>query len=1082
MKKLLTLFITGIFLFVLFGNFVSALDFDKKVIYSNEDLKATIEDNNFLGVGELLGISKELGSAELKSHKEVDEIKEISSDQLPMYYEFDFKESYKEGLGKVTFYNVRTGKKEDLNYSFVLVSYEDKKTFYPGTNEVVGTYRKENYVPYDSKDIPSGKEIIGIKVEGMKYGIIYDGVWTIAGKEITRHAQWTYTGDSYSVNPPEDGGSGLAFNGTDWIVVGFVTGNFSVFNQTWNYTGVTKYIVDGSAQDPTGIFWNETEFLVTDNSGDSVRRYWGNLTSIGSFSTASETTNPQGIDTDGNYWYVGDGSTGQLIYRYFLNGTYSGTSYNISSSGVPNIFGLTKAGNNFYTTSISSNISVYEFDSSWTYTGNSYNASAQNSDMRGITYNSYDNYFYLISPDSDLVYKYEGLSGLQIDLIEPTNGQEFSTNNLNFSGNVSSIGGAGVGNVSLYIDGILNQTNSSNFIGLFNFNTPVEDGSHNYSYVAYDNSTNIFTSSVYTFTIDSTSPSVNITYPLNSTNTTNYTLVNAFVTYLNYTASDVNLDSCWLQFNGSNTSLSACGNTSLAINYSQYPFIVWANDTYGNYGSDTLYSTWEYKILELNKTYNASTIEGQEEEFYLYMNRGTSSTISSAILHYPGVTDTSSLTTSGNNVTAFSDIIIPVVTNDTNNTFYWTITLSDGTIFNTTNATQLVLDTTITNCSSGGYPFLFMYLKDEEERTLINGTIETSVNITNPNDSGQVANFSGEFLNTNNASLCSPIAFNSTNFLADIEIRYEATNYESEFYHTQRNNLSSSPFNISLFDLLSTDSTRFKVLYRGENLIGVEGAIIQLQRKYISTDTWEVVEAPLTSSESSTIVHIDTNTNKYQAVVTKDGEILGFFENLDFICQSELTGECTFDLFENLVPPNLINLDTQLDFSYYINTSTANQTITINYAIPSGTNDEILVLANQTGITGTSTICNQSVTSSSGGIECSYNTTIEDSEITFTTYKNGDLVVSKSYIVKSDVLADWEGNNYWIVVVLLLSLVFMALSSPEWMVVNAILVLMVAGGTWLINGMDFVLGVGSLLWLIFAGAIIIKAMSKQEDR
>jgi hypothetical protein len=65
---------------------------------------------------------------------------------------------------------------------------------------------------------------------------------------------------------------------------------------------------------------------------------------------------------------------------------------------------------------------------------------------------------------------------------------------------------------------------------------------------------------------------------------------------------------------------------------------------------------------------------------------------------------------------------------------------------------------------------------------------------------------------------------------------------------------------------------------------------------------------------------------------------------------------------------------------------------------------------------------------------------------------------------------------------MLLSLVGMALSSPEWIVINGIVTMVIAGGLYLARGLDFVVGLGSLMWLILAAIILITKMSKQEDR
>jgi predicted metal-binding membrane protein len=47
---------------------------------------------------------------------------------------------------------------------------------------------------------------------------------------------------------------------------------------------------------------------------------------------------------------------------------------------------------------------------------------------------------------------------------------------------------------------------------------------------------------------------------------------------------------------------------------------------------------------------------------------------------------------------------------------------------------------------------------------------------------------------------------------------------------------------------------------------------------------------------------------------------------------------------------------------------------------------------------------------------------------------------------------------------------------------NSVITMFLAGGLWLLNGMNFVVGLGSLMWLLIAASILIVKISKQEDR
>ena len=170
-------------------NFISAYDFDNSLSYSNNDLK--VELNNWFGLG------TNYGSAELKSHKSVDEVLKVGlGNQVVMYYDFNFNELYKDGLGKVYFTDMRTGKEIERDYRFVYWGEEEYESPVYSCENVINksggvseecievkteTKTIEKWLPYNSKDIPNGNIRIGIEVEVLKNDYV-DGIWEIVGK------------------------------------------------------------------------------------------------------------------------------------------------------------------------------------------------------------------------------------------------------------------------------------------------------------------------------------------------------------------------------------------------------------------------------------------------------------------------------------------------------------------------------------------------------------------------------------------------------------------------------------------------------------------------------------------------------------------------------------------------------------------------------------------------------------------------------------------------------------------------------------------------------------------------------------
>lgn len=1061
---------------------VSAFDFDNSLKYSNNDLKVDVI--NAFGLGE------DLGSAELKSHKSVDEILRFTAgNKVTMFYELDFKDIYENGLGEVTFIDRRTGKEIKKDYEFVYWSETEKEI----CNDLNGTQKcfltkERGWLPYDSKDIPKGKIKIGIKTF-VDWNDWIDGQWTLAGKKVKKHADWG------SLNINYDNYEIFNVSGNDTFSVPDIT---QVAVLIIGGGGGGGYVTTGSNQRSGGggageLIFNES-YPVTPsstinlyvgvgghNQGNGTSSYFDGVEAIGGGAGGgdSKKVGDSGGSAGGGYCdtstgYNGgtaindiglgnDGANGQASTRGGGGGGSGGSASAQTGGAGTTIWGLDWARGGHGGVN---NNTVYHAENN---TGNGGGGVQGGSTKYGgdggigviiVAWNTTDNYPI-------------------VTLNSPANNTNFSVSSVTF--NCTASDDIKLSNVTLKINETNNGTdssgiNNSNYI----FSRVFNDGSYNWSCSASDNASHITTAPYRYFSIDANNPIVNITSPTTEDHITNYTNSTNATIEFNITFSDLNLDTCLINYNGTNQTIVCNTNQTISLPWGTHSFYAYANDTFGHWGSDSVTATWEYRVFEINKTFENETVEGNSEDFYLYVMEGSGYNIQSIVLHYNTTSDTSSLFSSGDNVTAISDIIIPSVSADTNITFYFTITMSDSVAFNSTTATQLIRNVAVDDCSVQPNLFMVLNLVDEENQSLITGDIEVYLSITNPVTSQEVLSINATYEGVQNKSFCSDPPLNQTGYLLEAEIRYSADNYSAEFYNLQNSNLANYPKTYNLYDLKEEDTTKFKLIYQGEDLVGVEGAIIQLQRKYISEGVYKIVEAPLTSSDSTAVVHIDTNTNRYKATVVKNGILLNTFENLVFICQSELTGECTLDLTDYIVPPNSVSVESLQDFSYSIDT-TEDGVIDLIYSVPSGTTSTIQVVATQQDIIGTETICNTTVSSAGGSIECTYTDSIQDSYIDYKVYKDGTPKAEKSYIVKDDLRADFSGVNYFILFIFGLSLIFMALTSPEWIILNSILTIIVGGATWLLRGMDFVLGLGAIAWLILGAVIIFMKMQKQED-
>lgn len=168
-----------------------------------------------------------------------------------------------------------------------------------------------------------------------------------------------------------------------------------------------------------------------------------------------------------------------------------------------------------------------------------------------------------------------------------------------------------VQNVSLILDGVLNQTNTSQFNGTYIFNVSIPESNHNWSILAYNNASQSAQSETRFFISDFFDPTVSIDFPVNSAN------YNFKPTTLNTTASDTHLEACWYSLDNFTTNTTFTCNTDVTGLLADEGVNYWracANDSVGKEACGL--STFEVDtinpnvtiIYPINGTYYNSTV------------------------------------------------------------------------------------------------------------------------------------------------------------------------------------------------------------------------------------------------------------------------------------------------------------------------------------------------------------------------------------------------------------------------------------------------------------------------------------------
>jgi len=219
-----------------------------------------------------------------------------------------------------------------------------------------------------------------------------------------------------------------------------------------------------------------------------------------------------------------------------------------------------------------------------------------------------------------------------------------------------------------------------------------------------------FAENNYTVYMDDIPPTINITSP---SGTYDYLYDNLSID-LNYSINDTNLDSCWYEYNGTNNTLNCSDNTTFNYIVGVNELTVYANDSLGNEDSELV--SWDYVVMESDRTFNNETIETEEETFSIDLS---SDEILDVTFIYDGNEYSTSHTSLGGTSSRYSSTLdIPLVSSDENVTIYWDI--NNTVEINSTESTVLVKDLIYDFDES--YSLLNITVYDELTGELVNNT------------------------------------------------------------------------------------------------------------------------------------------------------------------------------------------------------------------------------------------------------------------------------------------------------------------------------------------------------------------------
>jgi len=668
-------------------------------------------------------------------------------------------------------------------------------------------------------------------------------------------------------------------------------------------------------------------------------------------------------------------------------------------------------------------------------------------------------------------------------------------NNFNVSGSVilncSATDDVAVLNTTLVIDEINNETffntTGSQLVLNVTKSITLPDGNHNWSCFAYDDIGLQGVIANRNFTVDSTAPLISLSSP----NKTYHYGTTGFNLTLNWTVNDsgLGLSTCWFNNRTGNTTLT-CGNngTTFSPNYNVTSVIFYANDSLNNIGSDII--SWDWLLWEFNQTFPSDVAEKTVNQFDITLDTLSGFTIIS-YFHYNNTRKLATLDNSGTHPRYSVNITSPTLGADVNITAFWNFTFINGSntyvVLNSSN--QTVRSFKVDDCTLNSVLLYNFSLKDEVLQTAINATkynttVEIDLDLFAVGETTAFAEFYNNFSENNNPQICLNATLGNSTYQVDLHITYDGDGYAPETFHLQKSTITNDSItqSINLFDLTDTVSQEFKITYKDSNFLAVRDALVQIQRKYVNEGLFKTVEQPLTDAQGETLGHFQLGNIIYNIIISKNGVVLGTFNNILPICQNPTITDCIINLnsFATSISPD--SYTTGDDFAYTMSYNKDTRNVGTTYTIPSGTSGTVILNVTLIDGTGTTSSCTDTITSPSGTLNCTIPSTSGNGTAIARITRAGALEGYAMISLEQTPASIYGGSLVLIGLIMIVSIIGIGVSNNP--MITAIFGLVGGGMLIAMNLLDT--GVGSyigagatILWLFIAIVIILIKGSKR---
>jgi len=548
-----------------------------------------------------------------------------------------------------------------------------------------------------------------------------------------------------------------------------------------------------------------------------------------------------------------------------------------------------------------------------------------------------------------------------ITLNDPPVNYNSSTQNINYNATISDA--IGLANVSLYIDGFLNQTNVSGINGTeYIFNVDMPEGIHNWSFSAWDTKPQQANSTVRNITVDLSNPIITNVLPENASET--IITVPTYNISLNASITDnTALHSCWYGNGIINTTVTCGNNATINLTSGYHTYTWYTNDTVGNNVSSS--TTFLLNYVQEDKSIDDPVIEGEQTNIYFNLT-ATEITSFNGTLYWNNTIYTASNTSNSTYGVLNTSLMLPLVSANDNVNITWVYNLN-GIQYNSTTYNQTVLLLTSLNitslsCSDKALRF---DLQDEENLTAIYGDVEYNFEFGLSNDSLKTTY--GSLTNVTTFYACINASISTNYTIGYGEIQYRDSSYvDRRYYLFEDQTISNNTLtNHTLRDLLSSEQTSFLMTFEDTSLNVYDDKYTALWRWYPDLDEYQIVEMGKTDEDGETVSHINTEDTDYRVgLYEKNGSLIKLGDPVRFICSS---APCTFTL---RVGAGELDYSSFFDVETSLTYNDTTQLFTLIYNDPNQYTSAMRLLVTRETGSSTLTICDDTSSGFTGVMTC----------------------------------------------------------------------------------------------------------------